>query len=296
MQRIHDATASASLPLPPALVGTLGYWTEGSPGVTSATLERAWWFNMIQEEFMSLLAAGGITPDTTATNFVQVLAAINALIAGLIAAVPHGVVSIGTSGTFIVPAGVTALDVELWAGGSGSWASVSGIPGGGGSGGGYARKKLFGLTPGATITVTIGAGGSGGTSGAAPGAGGSSSVAGSGFSTVSATGGVLATVNTLSNPAFGNKGGVGSGGDLNLHGGDGGNGGTGSGGSGLSDGSYGGCGGNGPLSGGCNETAAGAGVAGYFPGGGAAGAGTGTSGTTPQNGAAGAQGNCIVRW
>lgn len=73
MQRIIDPTAVASLPTPPALTGVSGYFTEGSPGVTPATDVRGWWLDMMQEEFMSFLAAAGITPDTTATNFNQVL-------------------------------------------------------------------------------------------------------------------------------------------------------------------------------------------------------------------------------
>ena len=48
------------------------------------------------------------------------------------------------SGSFIVPAGVTQLEVEVWGGGSGSYASISGVASGtasgGGSGGGYAES------------------------------------------------------------------------------------------------------------------------------------------------------------
>ena len=293
MQRITDPTAVASLPSPPALTGTTGYFGPAVPGISPATRVRYWFVTMLQEELMSILAAASITADTTGTVFNQVLLSIKALIA----AVPHGVQTITTSGTFTVPTGVTALEVEVWGGGSGSWASVSGIPGGGGSGGGYARKRLSGLTPGASITVTIGAGGTAGTTApAAPGAGGVTSFAGAGFTTVSATGGVVSVSSTTSIPVFGNKAGVGSGGDVNLYGGDGGNGGTGQGNSGVVGGVWGGFGGNGPLSGGCNDTANGIGIAGYFPGGGACGAGTGAAGTTAQNGAAGAAGLCIVRW
>jgi hypothetical protein len=41
-----------------------------------------------------------------------------------------------TSGGFTVPAGVTQVEVEIWGAGSGSYASVPGLPSGGGSGGG----------------------------------------------------------------------------------------------------------------------------------------------------------------
>ena len=289
MQRITDPTAVASLPAPPALTGTTGYFGPAVPGISPATRVRYWFVTMLQEELMSILAAASITADTTGTVFNQVLLAIKALIG----AIPHGVQNITSSGTWTVPSGVTTLEVEVWAGGSGSWASVSGIAGGGGSGGGYARKRLTGLTPGASITVTVGAGGTAGTTaGAAPTNGAASSFAGSGFTTVSATGGVINPLNSPASPGLGNLAGAGSGGDLNLYGGDGG--------SGMANqsgyvGNLGGYGGDGPLSGGIVNSGT-TGNAGRFPGGGASGAGSGTSGTTPYNGAAGAAGLIIVRW
>jgi hypothetical protein len=82
MQRIHDATAAATLPAPPALTGPAGFFTGGAPGAVAPTIVRDWWLNMLQEELLALLTAAGITPDTTATNFAQVLAAIRALIDG----------------------------------------------------------------------------------------------------------------------------------------------------------------------------------------------------------------------
>ena len=289
MQRITDPTASATVVAPPALTGTTGYFGPGVPGVSIATRFRYWYATMIQEELMSILAAAGVAADTTGTVFNQVLTSIQALIS----AVPHGLQSFTSSGTFTVPAGVTMIEVEVWAGGSGSWASISGTTGGGGSGGGYARKRLTGLTPGATCTVTVGAGGTAGTTaGAAPTNGAASSFAGSGFTTVSATGGVINPLNSPTSPGLGNLAGVGSGGDLNLYGGDGG--------AGLGNqsgyvGNLGGYGGDGPLSGGVVNSGT-TGNAGRFPGGGASGAGSGTSGTTPYNGAAGAAGLIIVRW
>jgi len=287
MQRIIDATAVASLPAPPTLSGTTGYFGPAVPGISAATRLRYWFVNMLQEELMSILAAASITADTTGTVFNQVLLSIQALIAGI----PHGVQTFSSTGTFTVPAGVTAIEVEIWAGGSGSWASVSGCAGGGGSGGGYARKRISGLTPGATITVTIGAGGAAGVSGTtAPGAGGASSFG----AYCSATGGVVNPLGTVSVPCLGNQAGVGSGGDVNLYGGDGGVGGQNQGGLIFNNG---GAGGEGPLSGGIVGNAGGVGTAGRFPGGGASGAGTGSSGTTAQAAAAaGAAGLCVVRW
>lgn len=152
-----------------------------------------------------------------------------------------------SSGTFTVPAGITRAKVTV-VGGGGSGAS--GV-GGGGGGGGTAIEIVTGLTPGGTVTVTVG------------GVAGTSSFG----AYCSATGG--ATVTSI----VGGAGGVGSGGDINLSGSGGGGGGTGSGfsvygvggSSSLGGGGYGGV-----------NTAGGNG--GNYGGGGAGGGGTGAGG------------------
>ena len=167
---------------------------------------------------MSILAAAGVVADTTGTVFNQVLTSIQSLIG----AVPHGVAVFNSAGaiSFTVPAGVTAIEVELWGAGSGSWASTTTIAGGGGSGGGFARKRITGLTPGAVIPGTIGAGGAAGTTAPlAPTAGGASSFGSGPY--LSASGGMVNPTTTTSNPASGNLAGVGSGGDVNFYGDDG---------------------------------------------------------------------------
>lgn len=193
-----------------------------------------------------------------------------------------GVQSFLSSGTFLVPAGVTQVEIECWGGGAGSYASVPGLPSGGGSGGGYARKRIAGLTPGQRISVTVGIGGTGGTA-----AGGSASAGGtSSFGNfVSATGGSLNYLATAASPQNGaTPAGTGVGGDVNC---------TGSAGQ-ASIQNQGGMGGAAPMGGSQNSGTTG--VAGAFPGGGASGAGTGASGTNPYNGAAGASGLVVVRW
>ena len=110
-----------------------------------------------------------------------------------------------SSGTFTVPTGITKVKVTVvgggGGGGSGSGSGAGyGCGGNGGGGGGAAIKYLSGLTPGNTLTVTVGS------------AGGTSSVA-SGtqtITTISATG----------------AGGIGSNGDINIRGGAGGSGGS----------------------------------------------------------------------
>ena len=193
-----------------------------------------------------------------------------------------GVRTFPTSGSFTVPPGVTQAEVELWGGGSGSFASANGMPSGGGAGGGYARMRISNLSPGQVVPVTVGAGGNGGTTaGSGATAGGTS-----GFgSYVSATGGSLNGLATVPSPVNGaTPGGIGVGGDVNISGS--------SGQAGILN--QGGLGGAAPMGGAQNSGTTG--VAGNFPGGGAAGAGTGANSATPYNGAAGASGLVVVRW
>jgi hypothetical protein len=83
-----------------------------------------------------------------------------------------------SSGTFTVPTGITRLTVYVWGGGGGGGYIT-------GADGGFGIGQLTGLTPGASITVTVGGGGAGGRLGIAGSTGGTSS-----FSTfVSCTGG-----------------------------------------------------------------------------------------------------------
>lgn len=193
-----------------------------------------------------------------------------------------GVQSFASSGTFIVPAGVTQVEVEVWGGGSGSFASTTTAPSGGGSGGGYARKRITGLITGQSIPVTVGLGGNAGVIGGPAATAGAASAFGS---FVSATGGNLNGLATVGNPQNGaTPGGVGVGGDVNIGGS--------SGQAGMLN--QGGMGGGAPMGGMQNSGTAG--VAGVYPGGGAAGAGTGANSSTAYAGAAGANGLVVVRW
>jgi hypothetical protein len=192
-----------------------------------------------------------------------------------------GVESFVSSGMYTVPAGVTQVEVELWGGGSGSFASTGSTPSGGGAGGGYARKRIVGLSAGQVVPVTVGSGGSSGTTaGGVATAGGTSS-----FGNVNATGGGLNALASVLNPLNGaTPGGVGVGGDVNIVGS--------SGQAGVLN--QGGLGGAAPMGG--TQNSGTTGVAGNFPGGGAAGAGTGANSSTSYNGAPGASGLVVVRW
>jgi hypothetical protein len=119
-----------------------------------------------------------------------------------------------SSGTFTIPTGVIAVKVTIiGGGGAGGGASVSNTGAGGGSGG-IAIKFLAGLTPGNTLTVTVGTGGAG-ASNATGGNGVASSVA-SGTQTISTitanpgTGGQASTA-----PGPGGGAAISTGGDIN---------------------------------------------------------------------------------
>jgi hypothetical protein len=141
--------------------------------------------------------------------------------------------SFTTSGTFSVPSGVTAVDVLVVAGGGGGGQRHSG----GGGAGGLIFRPGFPVTPGGTVSVTVGCGGLGGIYGGSPtqpdyaGLVGQDSVfgtltakGGGGFSTASGAGGSGAggslggTGGTATQPTqpgdsgaygFGNNGGTG---------------------------------------------------------------------------------------
>lgn len=72
-------------------------------------------------------------------------------------------VTLTSGGSWVVPAGVSQITVECWGGGGGGGrAENSGRACAGGGGGAYAKKNAILVTPGQTISYSIGAGGSGG--------------------------------------------------------------------------------------------------------------------------------------
>lgn len=128
-----------------------------------------------------------------------------------------------SSGTWTKPAGCTAAEVFVWAGGgsgsaAGAASATQGSGGGGGGGGGYAYEYLTSL-PNATEAVTVGAGGAAPTAGNNNGNTGESSSFGT-SAYLSATGGAggTNTPSTASNLVVGGDGGVGSGGSVNMGG------------------------------------------------------------------------------
>lgn len=78
MQRVRTTTAASVLPAIKH-AGTPGYFTEGVPGTTPATVPGQDWFNAIQEELIHLITYAGLTSD--GTDLQQVRKAIEALVA-----------------------------------------------------------------------------------------------------------------------------------------------------------------------------------------------------------------------
>lgn len=189
------------------------------------------------------------------------------------------------SDTYTKPTGLVRAEVEVYGGGGGGGGeNTNGVVGAGGGGGGYSYEILEASAIAATETVTIGAGGAGGTSGGTNGvAGGTTS-----FGTLlQATGGALGA--TAPSSIAGGAGGIGSLGDINLQGGRGMAGGV------VSTGHLGGGGAcAGPIggAGGAPNSQDTTGISGNAPGGGGGGGWRVSSGG---NGGAGADGYVVVR-
>lgn len=187
----------------------------------------------------------------------------------------------GSPHTWSKPAGIKYITVKLVGGGGGGGSSgtTNGVGGAGGGAGGYSEKQIPAASLGTTETVTVGAGGTAGST-SSGGTGGSTS-----FGThCSATGGAGGTGN---GSGAGGAGGVGSSGDVNIAGQGGVNGLS------VSAGSA-GAGGTSMLGGGgYGVVSSTVGNAGGNYGGGGSG-GSGNSGSTDRAGGAGGQGVCIV--
>ena len=135
---------------------------------------------------------GTLTTDigsTTTTNIVirAVDAASNTSSRAFsITQIASATVSFTASGTFAVPAGITSVDVLVVAGGGGSGsAGAPTVSSGGGGAGGLIYRPGFTVSPGSTVTVTIGDGGADVGGNHAPGNSGQDSV----FGTLTAKGG-----------------------------------------------------------------------------------------------------------
>lgn len=116
------------------------------------------------DSIIDLIVKGSLPIDRlspgAANTFLQTDAGGNRIWAGLSSdANAHGrtILTVG-SGNYIVPIGVTFIDIEVVGGGGGGIANFATIGSGGGSGGGYCRKLLQ-VVPGQVIPYIVGAGG-----------------------------------------------------------------------------------------------------------------------------------------
>ena len=130
----------------------------------------------------------GATPQTGITitdilpnNTTYVPGSVNATITPPLDPGGTFVVNYTANDTFTVPANVTSLTVEAWGagGGGGKSTAANNNAGGGGGGGGYARSSLT-VTPGSSITVNVGTGGTASNNGGDSWFGSSTTVRGAG--------------------------------------------------------------------------------------------------------------------
>lgn len=117
----------------------------------SATELTAAFFNDIQENIAQLVEAGGDV--LVKGDYSQLRLAIAKM---------FGVSRFSASGTFIVPAGVTTVYLTGCGAGGGGGAYSGANGAGGGGAGASCLKRSVAVTPGQSITVTIGQGGAGG--------------------------------------------------------------------------------------------------------------------------------------
>lgn len=275
MQRVTRSTAVAVLPSPPASPGTPGYFTGGTPGVEEPTLPGYEWYNGIQEEPLAVIEEAGLTPD--AGDLTQLLQAIRVVIG-------KNAQAFTSSGTFVVPVGISRIKCRVWGGGGGGGGVGAGGGGAaGGLGGGYA-EGWYSVTPGQSLAVTVGAGGSFGNGTPTAGSPGGTSSVGALLSATGGTGGGLAVGGSIAPVPSGP--GVGSGGQINLAGG------VANGGLAVGSTTLGSAGGGAfcaPLTGAFSN---GTGNSASFPGGGGGGAG----GVAAADGAVGSNGFVIIEW
>lgn len=166
---------------------------------------------------------GGVTPGTAGNLLVSSGSAWTSVAAPAAASAIStiDVKLTGTAATFTIPAGVTKMKVTVvGGGGSGATGNAGGSQeGAGGGAAGYALVYLTGLTPGNTLTYTVGAGGAaGGTTAPLPSGGTSSLSSGTQtITTVTCTGGATSVVGVADN-ALGGTGGTATNGTLNING------------------------------------------------------------------------------
>lgn len=152
-----------ALTLPTTLPGTTGYWMTSTTGgvfswtgVDNSTLQYS--SNVVS------VKNSGITATQLASNAVITAKIIDGAVTAAKMAVPPNLqsVSITSTQTWNVPAGVSYIWVIACGGGGGGGAGTGGVVGGGGQGAPLGETAIP-VTPSGTLSITIGAAGTGST-------------------------------------------------------------------------------------------------------------------------------------
>lgn len=107
MDLYTDATVSTTRDATPS-GGTGGYFTDGVIGVKPRTTLRGWFMQLLVDEVRNVITGAGLTPNINLNN--QLLAAIEALIAGGVTYASSADVVVGTSTSKVVtPASLTGV-------------------------------------------------------------------------------------------------------------------------------------------------------------------------------------------
>ena len=164
MRRVCSGSQVGSLPAPNAAVGTPGFFNAAAPGLgVNPTVPAPDWFNIVQEELVSILTKAGTAPDDTGATVNQVLTSLIAMLSPTPWLIEDR--TVGTT-TVAAPAWATRVEVICVGGGgggsncqaSGSTVATTNASGGGGSSG-RAEWGVYTVTPGNNYSLTVGQGG-----------------------------------------------------------------------------------------------------------------------------------------
>jgi hypothetical protein len=183
----------------------------GQTPSTGGTVNTTYWNKMAGGA--AGIWASGLSLGT-AGQIVQVNSGATALEFGTASAGLQSIQSFSSTGTYTKPSGINKVKVIVTGGGGGGGAGNPNYNALGGGGAGGTAIKVVDVSSISTVAVTVGSGGSGGTGGNGGGAGGTTSFG----SHCSATGGYGGT-NAQAISSY--TRGTGSGGDINIQGGDG---------------------------------------------------------------------------
>lgn len=190
--------AGPFLPYDATFQSAIGGYRNGSV-VASVSTSGLYWLSTVDNN--------NTNPDSGGAGWEAIVLAGAALI---------GLQVFTASGTFTVPTAVTAVEYEIWGAGGGAGGTLgAGSASSSGAGGGYCCGLATGLTPGGTVAVTVGVGGTGGDGTPHNGTAGGSSSFGA-FGSATGGGGGFGANGAIQTSAP--SGGAGSGGTLTYPG------------------------------------------------------------------------------